>query len=689
MKIMNYTGMNLPRPDVRRTEMSRYNLGKLARTLFEESGDALFLFDPESERMLDVNLMAQRLSGFTGGELLEWPVLDLFRSEDASGLARLRQAYRRASYFHPQEGFWLRHRDRGVWIPVNLTVARLHVQSGILGLITARDISERRRAEVALRTSEARYRSLLENLEQSVFLKDTSLRFIAANLRFCEAVGRPEADILGKTDFDFYPPALAEKYRADDRRVMTDGRRLELEEQNLFKGRMRRVRVIKTPVRDNQDQIVGVLGIFWDVTEQHALEEQLRQAQKMEAVGQLAGGVAQDFNNLLTAILGNLALMQGSLASGDPNRPLVEATERAAWRAATLTRQLLGFSRRTLLHPEPLNANHIIQEVVGLLQRTIDPRIALQTHACADLWTIQADPNQLSQVLMNLCLNARDALQPLVDGSPTRSPAPGENHADLSPRDSFLVRPPEQATILLEANNVFLDDEDVSEHAGSRPGEYVRLRVCDNGTGISPEVRAHIFELFFTTKGPGKGTGLGLAMVFGIVQQHNGWIECHSVVGQGTRFDIYLPRLRASAPASAAPVAPRQPTGGNETILLVDDEPMLRNLGRSILEKFGYRVVLAKDGQEAIEVYEQQRHQINLVILDMTMPRVSGRDALRQLNGLHSDVRVLFASGYTAEHLTEEDHEHIAGFVSKPYRPDELAAAVRAALDCQPTALVS
>lgn len=669
--------------------MSSYNLAELARTLFEESGDALFLFDPESERMLDLNLMAQRLSGFTAGELLEWPVPDLFRSEDNAGLTRLRQAYCQDSSFHSQEGFWLRHRDRGVWVPVNLTVARLHVGSGILGLITARDISERRRAEEALRTSEARYRSLLENLEQSVFLKDTGLRIIAANRRFCEAVGRPETDILGKTDFDFYPPALAEKYRADDRRVLSEGRRLELEEQNLYKGRLRRVRVIKTPVRDSQDRIVGVLGIFWDVTEQHALEEQLRQAQKMEAVGQLAGGVAHDFNNLLTAILGNLALMQAGLASGDPNRPLVEATERAAWRAATLTRQLLGFSRRTLLHPEPLNANHIIQEVVGLLQRTIDPRIALQTHPCAELWMIQADPNQLSQVLMNLCLNARDALQPLVDGSLTRSPAARENYVNLSPGDSFLDHPPDEATILLEANNVVLGDEDVCEHAGSRTGEYVRLRVCDNGTGISAEARAHIFEPFFTTKGPGKGTGLGLAMVFGIVQQHNGWIECHSVVGQGTRFDIYLPRHHAPTLATAAPPAPRQPAGGNETILLVDDEPLLRNLGRTILEKFGYRVVLANDGQEAIEAYDRQRHEIDLVILDLTMPRVSGRDALRQLIALNSDVRVLFASGYTAEHLTEEDHEHIAGFVSKPYRPDELAAAVRTALDRQPSALIS
>jgi PAS domain S-box-containing protein len=667
--------------------MSSYNLGELARTLFEESGDALFLFDPDSERMLDVNLMAQRLSGFTESELLEWPVSELFRSEDTAGLARLTQAYRHDAAFHSQEGFWLRHRDRGSWVPVNLTVTRLHLNDGILGLITARDISERRRTEEALRTSEARYRSLLENLEQSVFLKDTSLRIIAANRRFCEAVGRPEADILGKTDYDFYPAALAEKYRADDRRVLSEGRRLELEEQNLLKGRLRRVRVIKTPVRDSEDHIVGVLGIFWDVTEQHALEEQLRQAQKMEAVGQLAGGVAHDFNNLLTAILGNLSLMQASLSPADPNRPLVEATERAAWRAATLTRQLLGFSRRTLLHPEPLVANQIIQEVVGLLQRTIDPRISLRMYTPPDLWMILADPNQLSQVLMNLCLNARDALQPLLDGILVRSPSAIPRLGDQPPGDTFLQHTPEEATILLERTNIVLSEDDLCDHVGSRPGEFVRLRVCDNGTGISPEAQAHIFEPFFTTKGPGKGTGLGLAMVFGIVQQHNGWIECHSIVGQGTRFDIYLPRHHTPALAAATPARPRRPAGGDETVLLVDDEPLVRNLGRTILESFGYHVLLASDGQEAVEVYLREKPHIDLVILDLTMPRVSGRDALRQLRAIDPDVPILFASGYSAEHLTQEDHDHTAGFVNKPYRPDELAAAVRTALDRQAAAI--
>jgi len=669
--------------------MSVYNLGELARTLFEESGDALFLFDPDTQRMLDINCMAQRLSGCTREELLSRPVAELFRSEDSDGLERLGRASRESGSFHSQEGFWLRHRDDSAWVPVNLTVTRLHVQSGILGLITARDISERRRAEQALRTSESRYRTLLENLEQSIFLKDTSLRIIAANRRFCEAVGRPEADVLGKNDFDFYPADLAENYRADDRRVLTEGRRLEREEQNLFKGRLRRVRVIKTPVRDGQGHIIGVLGIFWDVTEQHALEEHLRQAQKMEAVGQLAGGVAHDFNNLLTAILGNLSLLQTALPQDDPHRPLVDASERAAWRAAALTRQLLGFSRRTLLHPEPMNANQTLAEVVGLLNRTIDPRIRLQTRPAGDLWPVQADPSQMSQVLMNLCLNARDAVQPLLDGTLIRvgqasrlsNAATGETPVPPAPEEAETDRLPETAAIFLETSNVVLGSNDVCEHVGSRPGEFVRLRIRDNGTGISAETRAHIFEPFFTTKGPGKGTGLGLAMVFGIVQQHHGWIECHSVPEHGTRFDIYLPRHRAPLASDLEPAVPRKPSGGRETILLVDDEPLVRNLGRSILESYGYPVLLANDGQEAVERYLRQSRRIDLILLDLTMPRLSGRDALRRLREINPEVRVVFASGYSAEQLTEEDHEHIVGFVSKPYRSEELAQTVRTALD--------
>ncbi len=761
---------------------------EFARALFEESGDALFLFDPDTEAVLDVNPMAQRLCGFTRRELLRHPIHYLFRAEGPGGLGLLRQAYRKTGLFHSQEGFFLRQQRDGAWVPVNVTVTRLHAASRTLGLITLRDVSERRNAQLAVqkseaelrrvlgsvsaylwsaefdaagrplaryyspgvervtgrpaeffqpsaerwlsvihpddlesvrgryealrtgaldddenefrlvrpdgiavwvhasvrarpregggvrldgvvvdvtprrsaeeaarvregatRASEAKYRTLVENLEQCVFLKDAESRFVAVNRPLCHALGvADESQVVGRTDDHFYPPELAAKYRADDRRVLAEGRRLEVEEENVQKGQKRLVRTVKTPLRDGEGRIVGVLGIFWDVTEQRRLEAQLRQAQKMEAVGQLAGGIAHDFNNLLTAVLGNLSLLMSALPADDAHREFAAAADRAAHRAANLTSQLLGFSRRGVLRPRPLSLNASVDEVLALLRRTIDPRIDLAAAKADDLATVEADPGQMTQVLMNLCLNARDAM-------------------------------PEGGRLLLETANVVVEEDRAGRQLGARPGPFVRLRVSDSGCGMTAEVRERIFEPFFTTKGPGQGTGLGLAMVFGIVQQHGGWVECDSEPGRGTCFDVYLPRTAgaAEAPAPAAAPAPR----GSETVLLVDDEDMIRRVGSTILGRYGYKVLLAEDGEHALEVYREHGAHIDLVIMDQMMPRLSGRDAFRRLLAVNPRARVLFSSGYSGEHLSDDDRRRSAGFINKPYRPEDLARTVRAALD--------
>jgi PAS domain S-box-containing protein len=895
--------------------MNQYNLAELAQTLFEESGDALFLFDPDSEELLDVNPMAQRLSGYTRQELLRLPVRYLFRSEVQGGLNRLRSAYQKTGLFHSQEGFLLRHQLDGIWIPVNLTVTRLHTRPKPAGLITARDVSERRQAqqqlrkkeeqlrevlgsvsdclwsaevgeqgtlvgrycspvaqrltgfpvehfagpsswveiihpddrphlqgalrnllartsereevevrivaadgserwlrfsvlgredaerrclvidgvvsdvterrraeqtirerderframvergsetvylvdatgviqyaspacvglagytpeelvgmdsirlvseedrpgvmakladsllhpgvpityvcrilhrngsvrhvegvginrladpgigglvvhardvtarvqaEGAVRLSEARYRTLVDTLDQCIFLKDRQLRYLAVNRCFRAELGRSEADILGRSDADFYPPALAEKYRVEDLAVLA-GQRIEHEETTLHEGKERIIRVIKLPVRDGAGEVAGLLGIFWDVTEDHRVEEQLRQAQKMDAIGQLAGGVAHDFNNLLTGILGNLSLVQAQVPAGTSAREMIVTAEQAAWRAATLTSQLLGFSRRTMLRVEPVVLNRTVDEVVALLSRTLDPRLLLQTQKAENLWTVQADPGQMSQVVMNLCLNARDALLAVLEQE--------------GPRREAILR--------LETSNTTLDELAAArQHVTARAGDYVRLRVFDTGTGIAPDVLPRIFEPFFTTKGPDRGTGLGLAMVFGIIQQHHGWVECQSTVGQGTRFDVYLPRsMVTTGPIPSAPVAP---DGGTETILLADDEATLRSLGQMILRRAGYTVLLAEDGLRAVETYRRLHNDIALVILDLTMPRLSGRDAFHQIRAINPHARVMFTSGYSAEYLSPEDQRGTQGFIPKPFRPEALARLVREALD--------
>jgi two-component system cell cycle sensor histidine kinase/response regulator CckA len=544
--------------------------------------------------------------------------------------------------------FRVRHAD-GSWRTLEWVAQHLLDDPLVQGIVcNSRDVTERQRVQERLRTSEAKYRTLIENLEQSIFLKDADLRFVAANGPFCRGLGRSEAEIIGQTDYDFYPRDLADKYRADDLLVLGEGRRLELEEQNLADGRLRTVRVVKTPVRDEQGGMVGVIGIFWDVTEQRELEAQLRQAQKMEAVGQLAGGVAHDFNNLLTVILGNVSLIVAHLPPGDPNREWASHAERAAVRAATLTTQMLGFARQMALRPQPLNLNSTIEEVVALLRSGLDPRIQLEVRQAADLWTVHADPGSMHQVLMNLCLNARDAL-------------------------------PDGGRLVVETANVHVDEDYARWHLAARPGEFLRLRVSDTGQGIPPEILPRIYDPFFTTKGPGKGTGLGLAMVFGIVQEHHGWIDCASEVGQGTHFDVYLPRWSGAATTPERPVV--FPAGGSETVLVVDDEALLRTLGQTILRRYGYDVLLAEDGLHALEVYGRERDRIKLVLLDLTMPRLSGRDTLRRLRQLDPAVPVLLASGYGAEQVLQSEGEHVLGFVSKPYRPEDLAQAVRTALD--------
>lgn len=515
------------------------------------------------------------------------------------------------------------------------------------GVVT--DIEQRKRAEEALRASELKYRSLAENLEQCVFLKDHELRYVAANQRFCDALGRSEADIVGKTDRDLYPLHLAAKYQADDRLILRDGRRLELEEENLVHGQPRMVRVVKTPVMDDQGAIVGVLGIFWDVTDQRLLESKVRQIQKMEAVGQLAGGVAHDFNNLLTVILGNVSLLRAHRMPEEVENELLTTTEKAALRAAELTSKLLGFSRRTSLRLVETNLNACVEETVMILRRTIDPAITIEVDAAPNLWTVYADLSQMNQVLMNLCLNARDAM-------------------------------PKGGRLRIETRNGVLDEEYARGHGEARPGEFVRLRVEDTGHGMPPEVRQRIFEPFFTTKEAGRGTGLGLAMVFGIVQQHKGWIDCYSEVNRGTQFDIYLPRYQPPHEADAGPTPPQSAAGGHETILLVDDEPMIRTLGQNILESYGYRILLAEDGVKAVEIYRRDWQRIQLVILDLTMPGLAGRDAYEELVRINPEVRVLFASGYPVDEIAQLPSKRVQGFVRKPYLPDELAHAVRASL---------
>jgi two-component system cell cycle sensor histidine kinase/response regulator CckA len=646
---LGFEGMVVDITERKWAEETLHKANDALRAIIQASPLAIFTIDLQG-LIQTWNTAAERIFGWSEAEVLRLPT-PLVPPDKRHEFHELVERLRRGETFAGVQA--VRQRKDGSLIDVSLSAAPLYDAHGQVNGITvvAADITDVKRAEQALIQERALLRGLIDSIPDLIFYKNNSGAYVGCNAAFEKYVGKRAEEIIGTTTVAAFPPGRQEQDQEQDQKVLTTGRPQRQEDWIEYPdGRRALVEIVKTLFFGPDGRVLGLIGIGRDITERTRLEEQLRLAQKMEAVGQLAGGVAHDFNNLLTAILGNVSLLLTASPEGDPNREVLRETEQAAARAADLTRQLLGYSRQTLLQLEPTNLGTAIDETVRILRRTIDPRIVVDVRSSAKLWSVQADPSQISQVLLNLCINARDAM-------------------------------PDGGRLCLETANVILEEDHARLHVEARAGEFVRLRVRDTGQGIPPEIRPRIFDPFFTTKEPGKGTGLGLAMVFGIIKQHQGWIECQSEIGKGTDFDIYLPRFGDSIDKPAAPIAEKTPNGGSETVLLVDDEAVIRNLGRTILQRYGYKVLLAEDGLAALEVYQQHLGTIDLVILDLTMPRLSGRDALRRLLQIDPGVRVVYSSGYSAEQFAEDGRQGVLGFVNKPYRPQDLAAAVRRVLD--------
>jgi two-component system, cell cycle sensor histidine kinase and response regulator CckA len=622
------------------------------RLLADNSSDVISRHDLDG-RYLYASPASTRLTGYSPGELMGQSPFHYIHPDDRPAVKASHRLL--ISSGAPQTTtFRVVHKaGHVIWFESTAYILRdPDTNEPIEMHISSRDVTERQEALSAVSRSEQKFRALVEKSSDGFALIDSDYRIRYTSPATTLMLGYSADELVQMDPAELVHPDDAQEYLQQQPRLPAPGNRqgqsvqLRIRHQD---GSWRHLDITTTNYLD--DPLIGAFVVnYRDVTEQFRLEEQLRQSQKMEAIGKLAGGIAHDFNNILTAIIGNVAVVLPSLGEDDPNLALLSVVETSAKRAAELTSQLLGFSRRTTLRMLPLSLDQTVHESLVILRHVIDPRIQIQVEKEPNLWRILGDSAQMTSVLVNLCINARDAM-------------------------------PRGGSLTIRLRNRDVDEDYLRHHLYATTGQYVELVVEDTGSGIPEAIQHRIFEPFFTTKPTGQGTGLGLAMVYGTVKAHRGWINCESEENRGARFEIFLPRTEQELVAESPLVAPVKEavmTTENPVILLVDDEPAIRMLARRVLEIQGFRVLLAEDGVEALDTYRNKQDEIGLVILDLTMPRMSGQDTFRHLRDLNPTVRVLFSSGYSSDQLDSTTAD--AGFITKPYRPDDLMRAVREAL---------
>jgi two-component system cell cycle sensor histidine kinase/response regulator CckA len=518
-------------------------------------------------------------------------------------------------------------------------------------LVVIQDGTDRARAGEALRSSEADFRGLVEHAPLGIYRVTPDGHFLTVNPALIKMLGYGGVAEMTRLDIvrDVYadPERRAKPYTELAQRDEA-GTEAEWTRRD---GSLITVRVIVRRVPGRDGQIECYEGVVEDVTQQRSLENQFRQAQRMEAVGRLAGGVAHDFNNILTAITGYSELLLEDLGSGDPHRSDVEEIKAAALRATALTRQLLAFSRKQVLQTRVLDLNGVVRTLDKMLHRLVGEDIKLGLSLASALSAVRADPGQIEQVILNLAVNSRDAM-------------------------------PNGGSLTIETANVDLDEAYAREHAGASPGRYVMLAVTDTGIGMDAKTRSQVFEPFFTTKELGRGTGLGLSTVYGIVKQSGGYVWVDSEPGHGATFKIYLPRVD-ELPAELDLLAPVEPvTGGRETVLLAEDDPSVRAVMSDVLTQKGYRVLRAPDGKAALDMARGQPGEIHLLVTDIVMPGLTGRELAEALMAERPGLRVLYVSGYTDDAVVRHGVlQEGMPYLQKPFAPRVLASKVREVLD--------
>jgi PAS domain S-box-containing protein len=597
--------------------------------------------------ILEVNETWLRTLGYAREEVLGRSVADFLTPAGAGKLKECLPAFLASGFVHDAELDFVAKNGEIVTVEVEGRIGRDADGTFRQSHCVLHNITDRKRTEAALQKAAIQWQTTFAAITDGIFLLDENQIIVDANQAMLTLFNKSAGEIIGRHCWEIVHDLEAPVAECPFTRLIKSRKRENMELTVAEKT----FEIIVDPIFDKDGSVTGAVHIMRDITTHRNLEAQLRQSQKIEAVGTLAGGVAHDFNNILTAILGHAQIALMRTGAESPQRLNLEQIFAAATRAAALTRSLLAFSRKQVVNLTSVEVNDLLRRFDAFARRLIREDIALTTVCADEVLTVKADTSQLEQVMMNLVTNARDAM-------------------------------PQGGALTIAARRVELDETYITAHGYGKIGSYACISVSDTGAGMDEMTRQKIFEPFFTTKEVGKGTGLGLAMVYGIVKKHDGFINVDSEPAQGTTFTIYLPLYQGPALVTEVLQLESPLTGGTETILIAEDDEALRNLAQSILANFGYTVIEAVDGEDAVLKFREHRDRIKLVVLDGIMPKKNGKEAYLEIRSIQPNVKAVFVSGYAEDIFTRggiPDKEAL--FIQKPIMPDDLIRTVRRVLD--------
>ncbi len=627
------------------------------RTVFEAAPLGIVIADPQGY-VLEANQAFFKMLGYRKQEINSMTFVDIMYPDDREETIELSNAVREGCITSYQtENRYLKSDGQVLWAIVRTSAVKDHAGDIQYWLGIVEDISERKSAQEALIESEKQYRNILGSIEEGYFEVDLRGNFTFFNDRVCQITGYEHDALKGMNNRQYTSPETAHKMYQIFNRVYRTGEPAKVTKYEVIRkdGTKKILEVSASLMRDADDQPIGFRGIMRDVTlriqtekEKKRLESQVQHAQKMEAIGTLAGGIAHDFNNLLMGFQGNISLMKMDMAEDHPHHEFMNNMESYVKRGSELTRQILGFARGGKYQVKTTNLNALINKNADMFSRA-RKEIKIHKKFQEDLYTVEVDRGQIEQVLLNLFVNAWQAM-------------------------------PGGGNLYVETENINLQSHDYDKPYAIESGRYVRVTVSDTGIGMDKDTQERIFEPFFTTKAFGRGTGLGLASAYGIIKNHNGIINVYSEKGHGTTFKIYLPA--SDKQVIAEKLRPAEVQGGSETILLVDDEEMVADIGKDLLEKLGYTVLVAAGGTEAIKLFRRHRDQVDLVILDMIMPDMSGGETFSRMRAIKPNAKILLSSGYSLDDRASAIMKQgCNGFIQKPFNLKKISHKIREILD--------